>query len=205
MPKTKAEELEDKIKTLEEIGESEAAEKYKAELAKIKGKEKEPMAEKESKGLVAPATREEYEVSASKFITIPAGKTFVEREIEMSIPRWETAGHSYQFPTTVVEEGIDYGKTEKIVSGATGGEKGGIWKTKQIYFAVTGHDMPMVKGADGVEHPTVIPDEIAGQRALGHWDLAKDSRTPEEGGKGTVYSKLTNILPLGSEVEDLGI
>jgi len=157
------------------------------------------MVEDEVKGLEASATDKEYETAGSKFITLPPGQDYIDLKVEMGVPDWDTPGSSYKFPVTVIE-GVDEGKEEKISSGATAK---GIWKTKEIVKAVTGADMPMAKGKDGNMHPVLVPADIAGKTAVGHWEKAKGPKGGVPGAELVTYSKLMAILPEGSKTESL--
>ena len=68
-----------------------------------------------------------------------------------------------------------------------------------------GVPIEMKAGADKKKHPVFDTMAVAGKAAVGCWTLQQDSRSADEGGKGTKYTKLTNIYPEGYEpkVEEL--
>jgi len=137
-------------------------------------------------------SEEEYEVSGSKFITFPAGAKKGDtqyRTIECTELDWDTPGKSMKIMVTVTEDGPDKSKAEKISFGT---DVKSIWKGKDLYKAITGHDIPMKAGSDGRKHPAPNPMEITGKIAVGVWQM-------QEGKKGGVgetvlYPKLQNII-----------
>lgn len=151
-----------------------------------------------------PVTDEEYEKARSKFITSnvndPVGTIYL-RDIEMGMPDWDTPGQSIKFPVTVTEEGVDAGKEDKISCGVG---SSAIWKLKEVLENL-GVAIEMKAGADKKKHPVFDTMEVAGKAAVGRWTLQQDSRSADEGGKGTKYPKLTNIYPEGyaPSVEEL--
>ena len=201
MAKTRAEELKEKITQLEGMGEHDAAEKYKAELAQIENKGgTKTMPEEE--GLVASATQEDYEKETGDWVTIDQKIGFVDLKVEVQTPSWKTPGVSYLIPVVVTQEGIDNGKNAELYPGAS---TGAIWKLKQIYRAVTGEDMPFVKGKDGQPHPNLIPSKLAGKEAVGHWVLVTGHKGGDPNAEIVKYPKLESILPAGSVTSELGI
>ena len=142
-------------------------------------------------------TEEEYESAGSKFITFLPGAKVGDvqyRDIECGMLDWDTPGKSMKIDISVTEEGIDYGKSEKISFGVNAA---GIWKGKQIYLAITGENMPMKSGADGKNHPAPKAMATAGKAAVGVWVMSEGKK----GGVGDVvqYPKLQDILPAGSK------
>lgn len=165
-----------------------------------------PGEKEEAPGIILPGvTEEEYDKAGSKFITfLPNAKVgdSVALDIEIGMADWDTPGQSMKIPVVVAEKGPDEGKEDKISFGVL---PSGIWKGKEIYRAITGVDMPMRKGGDGVNHPVVDPMALAGKKAVGLWII-------QEGKKGGVgelvtYPKLQAILPAGQKptTEGLGI
>jgi hypothetical protein len=65
----------------------------------------------------------------------------------------------------------------------------------------------MTKGADGKQHPNPDPDDIKGKAALGVWEIQRDKRGEDEGGKGTIYPKLVDIIPAtgAKKSSDVGV
>jgi hypothetical protein len=154
--------------------------------------------------LVSNVNKEEYDKAGSKFIVFSpddeVGKLYY-KDIEMDMPDWETPGQSYKFPVRITEEGMDFGKEDKIVGGATAT---GIWKTKDIVKAVTGSDMPMT-GPKGKERATLVTEEIAGKPAVGVWQIQIGAKGGDPSKGTTKYPKLINIMPAGSKpaIEEL--
>ena len=137
-------------------------------------------------------TMEEYEKSGSKFAA--EGNHLS----ECGMPEWETPGTSLRFPFTIIEEGEDNGKQNKLVCGV---RKGASWKLKEMEKAL---GITLVAEVEG--KPTIKTDALlacAGKQFLSVWTLEKDSRSPEEGGKGGTYTKPTSALPLEAKVEKL--
>jgi len=157
-----------------------------------------------------PVTEEEYETAGSKFITftdkngdvIPTAKwkDFVGelnyRDVELSMPDWDTPGKSLKFPLTIVEEGPDKNKEDKI---STGVDTKSIWKLKEISQAVLGHDLEMKAGADKKKHPNLKPSEYVGKAAVGVWEMMVGKKGGKEDAGLTYYPKLTQLLSAGSK------
>ena len=157
-----------------------------------------------------PVDEEQYEKAGSKFITFPPGNPKDQvgdveyREVECGMVDWETPGQSMKLPITVVEEGPDSGKEEKISFGV---DAKGIWKGKEIYENVTGKPMPMRQGQDGKNHPFIDPMELVTKHALGMWQMTSGYPGGDTSQPKTYYPKLVSVLPLGQrpEVQDAGI
>jgi len=154
-----------------------------------------------------PVSEEEYKKAGSKFVTFPPGAKVgdvEERDIEIGMVDWDTPGQSMKVPITVTEAGPDQHKEEKLSFGV---DVKGIWKGKEIYFAITGKDMPMEKGADGKKHPVIDPMELAGKPAVGVWQMMSGHSGGVETNPVIFYPKLVSILPAGkkSKAESLGI
>jgi hypothetical protein len=133
-----------------------------------------------------PVTKEEWETSGSKFPK--AG----EYESEMGMPGWKEKGRTMAFPVTITQEGPEKGKEGTIYVGLS---QTASWKLKEILGAV-GVAVKFTKAG-----PQFNPAECAGKACLSIWTEEKDTRSPEEGGKGKTYVKLTGLAPLGSESE----
>lgn len=155
--------------------------------------------------LVIPVTEEEYEKATSKFVVFPpnARKGDVKfLGVEIGMIDWDQVGVSMKVPVTVIEDGIDFGKQEKISFGV---KPEGIWKGRELYKAIMGTEMPMKAGADGVKRPAIRPMEIAGKKANGMWQIVEGKKGGV--GEATLYPKLVSILPAGPKpkAENLGI
>lgn len=147
------------------------------------------------------ATEEDYNKASSKFVESPIPltednlkKTFQMEVLGKNID-WHETGKSYDFTVEVAENGINQGKVQVISGGAL---PNSIFSSKRYYRALSGKDMPMQKGGDGKLHPNPDPGDIMDKRAIGIWQVTIDSRGMEEGGKGTIYPKLIDIVPLVS-------
>lgn len=144
-----------------------------------------------------PITEEEYETAGSKFVQFPAGAQMgdsIYLDVEVGMLDWDTPGKSMKLPVTITEEGTNNGKEEKISFGVT---KDGIWKGKQIYLAITGHEMPMVDTPIG-RSPRPDRLELAGKKAVGQWQLVEGKK---QGGTGDSFpmAKLIDIRPAGDK------
>ena len=168
------------------------------------------MAKELEQEFMLPVTEEEYDAAGSKFITftdkngevVPTGKwkDFVGelnyREIETSMPDWDTPGKSLKFPVVITEDGPDKNKEDKI---STGVDTKSIWKLKEISLAVLGHDLEMKVGADKKKHPVFKPTEYVGKAAVGVWEMMAGKKGGVEGAAATYYPKLTQLLAAGSK------
>lgn len=142
---------------------------------------------------ILPVTSEEYRQAGSKFITMPLGITELELDIECGMLDWETTGKSLKLPVTVIEEGPNYSRTEKLVFGI---DKGGIWKGKEIYHNVTGKEPPSITSpTDGRSHPVFKVEDFLGKPATGFWQLQHGTKGGDPSGEPVVYPKLMSILP----------
>lgn len=193
--KAKVKELTAKIATLDELGETETANRYRAQLAELEGGE--VGAEEKGEGLVfaIPASEEEWEKASSKFASVGAHRS------EYALPYWKEKGKTIAFPFTITAEGPDQGKDGEYFVGVG---PDAIWKLKEILASV-GVPIAFIKGKDGRKHPQFEAAAVAGKEFESVWTEQVDSRTAAEGGKGTKYTKPTSALPLGSTPESLGI
>ena len=142
-------------------------------------------------GFIIDVTPEEYETAGSKFAT--PGLHLA----EMGMPEWETPGQSIRFPFIIVEEGADSGKEGKLVAGI---KKSSIWKMKEILSAI---DVPVTKTKDG--QVTFDNNAVVGKQCKVLYTEQVDSRSPEEGGTGTKYTKAKAAYPADTTNESLGI
>ena len=158
------------------------------------------------------ASEEDYDKASSKFVQPPPtlalisdnlGKRFTMLVKGMDID-WKEQGISYEFTVAVDEKGANNGMAQSIFGGA---KADSIWSSKKYYLALTGKNMPMTKGADGKQHPNPDPDDIKGKAALGVWEIQRDKRGEDEGGKGTIYPKLVDIIPAtgAKKSSDVGV
>jgi len=134
---------------------------------------------------------EEYETAGSKFAR--AGL----RLSELGMPEWETAGQSIRFPFIIVEEGPDNMKDGKLVAGIG---KAAMWKLKEILSAA---GVSATKTADG--KVTFDKNAVVGKQVKVLYTTEVDSRSAEEGGKGTKYTKASGAYPADTTDESLGI
>ena len=104
------------------------------------------------------------------------------------MPTWKQAGVSLSFPFTIVG-GNDKGMEGELYCGVA---KDGIWKLKEVLKALG----VTVVVANGM--PTFDPLQIVGKKGMTLWTQQKDSRSVEEGGKGTMYSKAVSVFPEGT-------
>ena len=147
--------------------------------------------------LTLPVSEEEYRKAGSKFIAFPPGakKGDVQyRNIEIGIVDWDNPGKSIKFPITIVEDGADQGKADKLSAGV---DAKGVWKAKEVYQAITGEDMPMKKTSAG-NRPVINPDELKGKAAVGVWTMVTGQKQSGAGDEVT-YPKLTALLAEGSK------
>jgi len=136
-------------------------------------------------------TPEEFDSAGSKFAK--AGL----RLAELGMPEWETPGQSIRFPFIIVEEGADNMKDGKLVAGVS---KAAMWKLKEILSAA---GVPTAKTADG--KVTFDKAAVVGKQVKILYTNEVDSRSPEEGGKGTKYTKASAAYPVDATDESLGI
>lgn len=134
---------------------------------------------------------EEYDSSGSKFAS--AGL----HTAELGLPEWETVGSSIRFPFIIVEDGADKGRDGKIVAGIS---KKAIWKMKEILEAA---GVPTTKTADG--KVTFDKNAVVGKKVKILYTKEVDTRSAEEGGTGTEYTKASAAYPESTTSESLGI
>jgi len=196
-PKSKEQkivELSDKIATLKGIGETDRAAELEAELAQLTGKAATPPAElppaeepAAADEFVLPVTAEEYEKSSSKFAAV--GKHLS----EAGAIYWKTPQQTIGIPFTIIEDGPDHGKTGEFFCSVL---PKGVWKTKQILEALG--VTVSTKNVNGVKRPVFDANEIPGKQFYSVWTEQVDTRSPEEGGKGSKYNKATDAVGLGA-------
>ncbi len=144
-------------------------------------------------------TEEDYESAGSKFITFPLplvkGATQF-RKVECGMLDWDTPGKSMKIPVTIIEQGEDKEKDEKLSFGV---DSKGIWKGKSIYKNIAGKDMPMKVGSDKKSHPAPKTEDINGKEAVGMWQVVEGKKGGV--GEAILYPKLIDILPKGYKPE----
>lgn len=156
--------------------------KYEKELAGLQNGNNESLGQFGS----ADVTEEEVAKAGSKFAA--AGLHLS----EFGMPYWKTPGASVAFPFTIID-GIDTGKESEIVAGIG---KSGIWKLKEI---VTACGCEMLYNSDGKLDLDKTLAPVYGKRAKVLWTVQKDTRSVEEGGKGTTYTKPVQVLSVDAE------
>ena len=137
-------------------------------------------------------TQGDYDKASSKFAT-PGAHLSECQEIE-----WETPQKSIKIPFVIIEEGPDNGKEGKIVCGLS---PDALFKIKEVEAAL---GVQLVVNKDG---RLVITEEgiqaARGKQFLTIWTTQKDTRSPEEGGKGSTYTKATGARNPDAVTEDL--
>jgi hypothetical protein len=178
--------LKEKIATLRSIGENDRAATLEAELpkAELPPADETPAADE---FVLDGVTAEEYEKSSSKFAAV--GKHLS----EAGAIYWKTPHQTIGIPFTIIEDGPDHGKPGEFFVSVL---PKGVWKLKQILEAL-GVNV-VTKNVQGVKRPVFDANEIPGKQFFSVWTEQVDSRSPEEGGKGTKYSKATDAVSLNA-------
>jgi len=182
-------ELQEKIAKYNSMGETELANKYQAELNAKKGKSGGSPA---SGDIVLNVSPEDFEKATSKFAA-PGLHLSV-----FGMPYWKTVGKSLAFPYQICE-GEDDGKEGEIFCGIS---KDAAWKIKEILKALS----VSYKNQNGLV--AFNPADVAGKKGNVLYAQVKDSRSPEEGGKGTIYTKPvegSNVFPADATLESIGV
>lgn len=192
--KKEIEDIQEKIRVLESIGEQDRAAELRKELPAAEPEQKPEVHKKEEQTMAADsgnefiiggATEEDYNKATSKFAA--AGKHLS----EAGMPYWKTPNQSIAFPFIIIEDGADNGKPGEIIAGV--GEKA-VWKLRQtldaLGVAVT------FKAVNGVKRPAFDANEVPGKQFFSLWEEFTDSRSPEQGGKGSKYTKATTAVSL---------
>lgn len=157
-----------------------------------------------------PVTEEEYETAGSKFIVfadkegnaIPSSQwpnlvgQVNYRKVECGMPDWDTPNKSIKFPVTIIEDGPDKNKADKV---STGVDTKSIWKLKEINMAVLGEELEMKTGADKKKHPVLKPTKYVGKTAVGVWEMMKGKKGGEADAPTTYYPKMTQLLSENSK------
>lgn len=113
--KKEIEDIQEKIRVLESIGETERAAELRKELPaaepapkpEVHKKEEQTMAEDSgNEFIISGATEEDYNKATSKFAA--AGKHLS----EAGMPYWKTPNQSIAFPFIIVEDGADNGSSD---------------------------------------------------------------------------------------------
>ena len=178
--------LKEKIATLRSIGENDRAATLEAELpkAELPPADETPAADE---FVLDGVTAEEYEKSSSKFAAV--GKHLS----EAGAIYWKTPQQTIGIPFTIIEDGPDHGKTGEFFCSVL---PKGVWKTKQILEALG--VTVSTKNVNGVKRPMFDANEIPGKQFFSVWTEQVDTRSPEEGGKGSKYNKATDAVGLGA-------
>jgi len=188
MPEFTVAELQEKIQKYRSMEEADLVAKYEAELAKKQGIKGTPVAG----DIVLGISPEDFEKSASKFAAPGLHKSV------FGMPYWKTAGKSLAFPYTI-SEGEDANKEGEIYCGVS---KEAAWKIKEILKAL-GIPYKVSNGLVAFD-----PGSVAGKVGSVLYIQVRDTRTEEEGGKGTIYTKPaegTSIFPANATLESIGM
>jgi hypothetical protein len=113
--------------------------------------------------IVLNVSKKTWETAGSKFIDLPAGAKIgdlVVKQVELGSVDWDTPEQSIKFPVTVIEEGADEGKTDKLSCGV--GENA-IWKLKAVCNKI-GIPIKFVNNK-----PTINTDGFEGKQLYGTW------------------------------------
>jgi len=181
-------ELQAKVDKYRSMGENELAAKYQAELDAKKNRSAAPA----SGDIVLNVSPEDFEKASSKFAA-PGLHLSV-----FGMPYWKTAGKSLGFPYQICE-GEDANKEGEIFCGIS---KDAAWKIKEILIAL---GVPY-KNQNGLV--AFSPADVAGKKGQVLYAQTKDSRSPEEGGKGTIFTKPiegSNVFPAEATLESIGV
>jgi hypothetical protein len=135
-------------------------------------------------------TPEEFDKTSSKFAAVGTHLSEISEP-----PEWDTPGVSIAFKFRIIEEGEDEGKENKISCGV---KKEAAFKLNEM---LTSLGVARSTTEDG--KVKFNPLDCVGKKFLSVWTEAIDTRTPEEGGKGSKYSKPTSTLPVGGKPEKL--
>lgn len=139
-----------------------------------------------------PVEQDTFEKAGSKFIsfdpTAPIG-TIIKLPVEMGMPDWDTPNVSIKFPVTIIGNGQDAGKTDKVAAGV--GETG-VWKLKEILAALE-CPLEMRQGTDGKNRPVFKGEDVAGKNAMGVWEVQKGKKGGDPNAEDVVYPKLVGI------------
>lgn len=183
-------ELEQKISKYRSLGEDELADKYQKELNKLSSGS---IASTPAQGdIVLQMTPEEFEKASSKFAA-PGLHNCV-----FGMPAWKQVGKSLEFPYVLIED-EDADKTGSIYCGVS---KDAAWKIKEILKALN----VQYKSANGLV--SFNPAEVAGKQASILYTQVQDTRTVDEGGKGTIYTKPAennSVFPYNATLESIGV
>lgn len=134
---------------------------------------------------------DELEKASSKFVSPGL------HVVEFGLPDWEQEGKTIKFPFIVAEEGEDSGKEGKMVTGI---DKKSAWKMKEILKSA---EVSYTETKDG--RVRFKDTDVAGRQCKILFVEQVDTRKPEEGGKGTKYTKGDTAYPMSTTSESLGI
>ena len=184
-------ELKEKIKSLTELKEFALAAQYQAQLTALEaGRPAQAAGSPSSAGkIIIQVSPEDFEKAGSKFARPGLHESI------FGMPYWEQAGVSLSFPFTICL-GANEGIESKI---STGADKKSAWKIKEILTAL-GVAYESVNGMVAFD-----PADVAGKQGATLWSQQRDTRTEEEGYKGTVYTKAISVHPSGSTLEGIGV
>ena len=147
--------------------------------------------------LTLPVSKKEYDEADSKFITFPPNAAVGDvqfRNVELGMVDWDTPGRSIKFPVTVIEEGADEGKKDKISAGV---KADGVWKLKEI-LKTFGIEVKYVNGK-----PVFNTDELTGKQCVGAWTLQEGHKGGDPTADKVKYPKLTALVLAKPETETL--
>ena len=192
MAELSIQELKDKIIKLESMGETDLAGKYKQELARKENSGVRQAGTPIAGDIVLGISPDEFEKSGSKFAA-PGLHLSI-----FGLPFWKTPGKSLAFPYTITE-GTDSDKEGEIYCGVS---KESAWKIKEILTALG----VAYKPSNGLV--AFNPADVAGKYGKVLYAQVKDTRSADEGGKGTIYTKPAEgscVYPAAATLESIGM
>ncbi len=150
-------------------------------------------------------TEEEYEKATSKF---PAAGMHI---VELDMPSKKSTV-SYAFPFTIREDTPDDGKPGTLFGGTevkkADGTSGGFFKTRQIIDAARIKPVFVKIPMGQMLSMSETGKLLVGKKIKVLYVDAVDSRSREEGGKGSHYTKPAEgqaAFPLETDESDIGI
>ncbi len=187
-------ELEKKVKNLQDLNpepgsdEYNLLQKYKKELAGLSGGSKTAASSAAADGTDFALGEDDWNAAKSKFARKGLHLS------EFQVPEWANVGKSIKLPFTIVDGSADDGLESAIYTGVSAASAG-ILK-RYIQNLGIEPDFPITL--------TKLRKWVPGKRAMTLWTEEMDKRPPEEGGKGRLFTKPTDIQPVGaSEPEEL--
>jgi hypothetical protein len=133
-----------------------------------------------------PIDEKTWETTGSKYISKPGNYL-----AQMQMPKWKTAGKSYEFPFIITQEGVDKGKSDSSYPSMNR-------FALEPFFAACGVKFEFDNGRLAFEKTDFVNKPF-----IAVYTDQPDNRPASEGGTGKSFVKFASALPVSSGSSEL--